>query len=101
MLLDNDRVSELYPNLSVSQFWNAANSTLTGLFHLFNHTASKDSSYSSFDPNDYKSVLDSGFIAMGASPVQEWEDNISIARALRENLSSNLITGGVNLKTGK
>jgi len=101
MLLDNDRVSELYPNLSVSQFWGAANSTLTGLFHLFNHTASKDSSYSSFDPNDYKSVLDSGFIAMGASPVQEWEDNISIARALRENLSSNLITGGVNLKTGK
>ena len=101
MLLDNDRVGELYPNLSVSQFWSAANSTLTGLFHLFNHTASKDSSYSSFDPNDYKSILDSGFIAMAASPVAEWTDNVSIARALRENLSSNLITGGVDLKTGK
>ena len=100
ILIDNEKIGQLYPNLVVSEFWNVANKSMTGLFHLFNHTASKDSSYSSFDSNDYKIILDSGLIVFGASPVDDWKDSVSISRAIRENLKNNLLSGGIDLSTG-
>ena len=100
ILIDNEKIGELYPNLVVSEFWNVANQSMAGLFHLFNHTAAKDSSYSSFESNDYRQVLDSGLIVFGASPVTEWKDSVSIARAVRENLRNNLLSGGIDLSTG-
>jgi len=100
IILDNEKVSQLYPNVAVSKFWNAANSNFTGLFHLFNLTSSKDSSFTSFDKNDYKGVLNSGMIVFGASPVKNWEDPVAIARVVRENLKSNLLSGGVDVSTG-
>jgi hypothetical protein len=101
ILIDNEKVGQLYPNLVVSEFWDVANKSMTGLFHLFNHTASKDSTYSSFDSNDYKIILDSGLIVFGASPVTDWNNSVSISRAVRENLKNNLLSGGIDLNTGK
>ncbi len=100
ILLDNDKVAQLYPNVAVSKFWSAANSSLAGLFHLFNLTSAKDSSYTSFDKNDYKTILNSGLILFGASPVKKWNDPVQIARTVRENLRSNLLSDGVDISTG-
>jgi cell division GTPase FtsZ len=101
ILLDNQKISKLYPNLVVSNFWQTANMSMAGLFHLFNLTTARDSSYTSFDSNDYKSILDSGLMSFGASPVEDWKDPVSISRAVRENLQNNLLSGGVDLSTGK
>ena len=101
ILLDNEKISRLYPNLVVSNFWQTANMSMAGLFHLFNLTTARDSSYTSFDSNDYKSILDSGLMSFGASPVEKWEDPVSISRAVRENLQNNLLSGGVDLSTGQ
>ena len=100
ILIDNEKIGKLYPNLVVSQFWKAANHSMAGIFHLFNHTASKDSTYSAFDAKDYGNILDSGLMVFGASPVQKWQDPIAISRAVRENLKNNILTGGVELSTG-
>lgn len=100
IILDNERVHELYPGLAVSPFWRTANSSMAGLFHLFNLTASKDSSYSSFDSNDYKQLLDSGLIVFGASPVPNWENASDISKTVRDNLKRNVLSGGVDLSTG-
>jgi cell division GTPase FtsZ len=100
ILIDNEKISTLYPSLSISGFWDAANSSLTGLFHLYNLTASKDSTYSSFDANDYRQILNSGLIALGASPVSDWEDPICISRVVRENVKNNLLCDGMNLSSG-
>ena len=100
IILDNEKVSTLYPNVAVSKFWGTANSQFTGLFHLFNLTSAKDSSFTSFDKNDYKGILNSGMIVFGASPVKNWEDPVAIARVVRENLKSNLLSGGVDVSTG-
>ena len=100
IILDNEKVHSLYPGLSVAQFWRTANSSMTGLFHLFNLTASKDSSYSSFDSNDYKQLLDSGLIVFGAAPVLEWTKASDISKTVRENLRNNILSGGINLSTG-
>ena len=67
---------------------------------MFNLTTAKDSSYSSFDSNDYKGILDSGLIVFGASNVQDWKDPVSISRAVRENLQNNLLSGGIDISGG-
>ena len=90
----------LYPSVAVSKFWDVANSNLAGLFHLFNLTSAKDSSYTSFDKNDYKGILNSGLILFGASPVKDWNDPVQISRTVRENLKSNLLSSGVNVSSG-
>ena len=100
IVVDNERINALYPGLAVAPFWKTANMSIAGLFHLFNLTASKDSSYSSFDSNDYKQILDSGFITFGASPVPEWKEASSITKTVRDNLKSNVLSGGVDLSTG-
>ena len=99
IVIDNEKINKLYPTLSVGKFWSTANRSIAGLFHLFNMTANKDSSYSSFDSNDYKQVLDSGMISFGASPVREWKDTYSVSKTVRDNLNNNLLTSGVDLET--
>ena len=101
IILDNEKITQLYPNLVVSNFWQTANMSTAGLFNLFNMTASKDSSYSAFDKKDYETILNSGCIVFGASPVSEWKDPVCISRAVRENLSNNLLSGGLDLSSGK
>jgi len=100
IILDNEKITKLYPNLVVSNFWQTANMSMAGLFNLFNLTSSKDSSYSAFDKKDYETILDSGCIVFGASPVTDWKDSVSISRAVRENLKNNLLSGGLDLSSG-
>ena len=100
ILLDNEKINRLYPNLAVGPFWQTANSSITGLFHLFNLTSARDSSYSAFDSNDYLQILDSGLIVFGASPVKEWQEASSLSKAVRDNLSHNMLSGGLDLSTG-
>ena len=100
IIVDNERVGQLYPNLAISKFWDTANRSMASLFHLFNLTCAKDSTYSTFDANDYKQVLDSGILVYGASPVKDWDDPVAVSRAIRENLKGNLLTGGIDISTG-
>ena len=100
IVVDNEKINNLYPGLGVAQFWQTANMSIAGLFHLFNNTATKDSSYSAFDTNDYKQVLDSGMIVFGATQIAKWDGPSDIAQAVRDNLKSNVLSGGVDLSTG-
>ena len=99
VIIDNEKTSKLYSNVSVSNFWQTANMSTAGVFHLFNMTASKDSSYSSFDSSDYKNVLDSGITIFGATPVPKWDDPVSISRAVRSIAQSGSMSGGIDVST--
>lgn len=100
ILIDNEKISKLYPKLAVGPFWETANKSIVGLFHLFNVTAAKNSSYSSFDPNDYKQILNSGIILYGASPVTDWNNATNISKTVRDNLKHNLLCGGIDISSG-
>ena len=39
-------------------------------------------------------------MVFGASPVEKWDDPVSVSRAVRENLTNNILSGGINLKSG-
>jgi len=99
VIIDNEKTSKIYSNVSVSNFWQTANMSTAGVFHLFNMTASKDSSYSSFDSSDYKSVLDSGITIFGATPVADWKDPVNISRAVRSIAQGGSMSGGIDIST--
>ena len=101
VVIDNERIGKIYPNLVVSNFWQTANMSVAGLFHLFNLTAARDSSFTSFDANDYKGILDDGLMVFGAQPVKDWKDPVSISRCIRDNFTNGVLSGGVDLSTGK
>jgi hypothetical protein len=100
IIIDNEKISTIFPGLAVDPFWNTANSSVCSLFHLFNSISVKHSRYSSFDANDFKLVLDSGLIVFGASPLKKWETATDISSAVRDNLKRNILSGGVDLGTG-
>jgi cell division GTPase FtsZ len=100
VVLDNERISALYPGLAIDPFWQKANSSVCSLFDLFNTICVQNSTYTAFDPNDFKGILDSGLIVFGATPVSRWREAGGISFALRDNLKRNILSGGVNLSTG-
>lgn len=101
ILVDNDRISKLYPGLSVSQFWNVANQSIASLFHLFNNIATKDSDITTFDRADLQDVLQSGLVTFGATPLSKWDSPTDISYAIRDNLKRNILVSDIDLSTAE
>ena len=91
IILDNERINSLYPKLSVNKFWQVANANICSLFHLFNHIITKNSQYSTFDTNDFRTVLDSGIMVFGAANILNFSNEAEISKAVRENLKRNVL----------
>ena len=89
----------MYPNLSVGQFWGHSNVSICSLFHLFNRISCQDSEYTSFDKADLDSVLSSGIITFGATPLRSWNQPTDISHAIRDNLKRNILAS-LNPETG-
>ena len=100
IILDNEKIKAIYPGLAVDPFWDTANQSVASLFHLFNSVTCKQSSYTTFDAADFATVLDSGIIVFGATPIEKWEDPTDISYAVRDNLKRNILCGGMDLATG-
>ena len=100
IIVDNDKIKKLYPKLTVKAFWPTINNTVGGLFHIFNVLANQNSDLTSFDPQDYDSVMkSSGCMIMGVTGVKDYESDTGISKALKTNLESTLLAGGFDLKT--
>ena len=95
IILDNERIKQLYSKLSINKFWSTANSSICSLFHLFNRIAAQNSEYTAFDKADLDTVLASGIITFGATPVPFSEetgiDETDISHAIRDNLKKNIL----------
>jgi cell division GTPase FtsZ len=100
IILDNEKINALYPKLPVNKFWQVANANVTSLFHLFNNIITKSSSFSTFDTNDYKTVLDSGIMVFGAINVNKLDNEQAISKAVRDNLKRNVLCDELDLSTG-
>ena len=94
------KIKQLYPGLSVNKFWTTANSSVCSLFHLFNKISAQDSSYTTFDKADLDTVLNSGIITFGATPIKtEQANDTDISKAIRNNLKKNILAGA-DISTG-
>lgn len=101
IILDNEKINTLYPKLPISKFWQVANANISSLFHLFNNIVTKSSQYSTFDSNDFRTVLDSGIMVFGMTNVPNLTSEAEISKAVRENLKRNVLCGELDLSSGK
>jgi len=102
VIVDNQKIKKLYPKLTVKAFWPTINNTVAGLFHIFNVLATQNSDYTSFDPQDYDSVMKSaGCMIMGVTAVKDFESETGVSMALKSNLETTLLAEGFDLKTAK
>jgi hypothetical protein len=68
---------------------------------LFNKIVTKSSQYTTFDSNDFRTVLDSGIMVFGMTNVPNVANEADISKAVRENLKRNVLCGELDLSTGK
>lgn len=102
IIIDNEKINKLYPGLTVKSFWPTINSTVGGLFDIFNKLSAQPSRYTSFDTVDYQSIIETGGCAiMGITKVKEIKDTYSISRAVKNNLEKTLLAGGFDLSSAK
>ena len=100
IFVDNDKIQRLYPKLTVKQFWPSVNDTIAGLFHVFNRLSAQPSPYTSFDPSDYRSIMQAGgCTVMGMTKLSSFRGQDEIATALRQNLDKTLLADGFDLTT--
>ncbi|HUS74034.1 MAG TPA: hypothetical protein VMY06_13320, partial [Sedimentisphaerales bacterium] len=102
IFIDNDKINKMYPGMTVRSFWPSINSTVAGLFDIFNRLSALSSRYTSFDPVDYHSIMEAGGCAiMGLTKVNRYQDKFAISQAVKKNLGKTLLAGGFDLTTAK
>lgn len=98
ILMDNDRISKLFPKANIVSFFSIANKNIVGLMDVFNCLASQSSPYSTLDPADYKSILDSGVITLGMNTIAQAEDATAMAAAVQKNVGGGLLSEAAKLE---
>ncbi len=102
IIVDNDKISKMYPGMTVRQFWPSINNTVAALFDIFNRLSALSSRYTSFDPVDYHSIIESGGCAiMGLTKVTQFGDKFALSQAVKKNLEKTLLAGGFDLSSAK
>jgi len=92
IIIDNSKIERQYTGLTVKQFWPTINGTIAGLFDIFNRLSNLPSSYTSFDPTDYRTVLQAGGLSvMGVTTVTDFASDTSISKAVRQNIEKTLL----------
>ena len=98
IIVDNDKVNRMYPGMTIKTFWARINGTVAKLFDIFNRVSALSSSYTSFDPLDYLSIVEAGgCLIMGRTKVDNPRDPFAISEAVKQNLEKTLFAGGLDL----
>jgi len=102
IIVDNDKISKMYPGMTVKSFWPSINNTVASLFDIFNRLSALSSRYTSFDPVDYHGIMESGGCAiMGLTKVSKFDNKFAISEAMKKNLEKTLLAGGFDLTSAK
>jgi cell division GTPase FtsZ len=102
IIVDNDKISRMYPGMSARPLLLSINRTFAGLFDFFNKVSALGSPYTCFDGLDYLNVIESGgCLVMGRTKVDKLDDPFSISEAVKNNLEKTLFAGGLDLSTVK
>jgi cell division GTPase FtsZ len=103
IIIDNEKISKMYPGLIVKTFWPTINNTVAGLFDIFNRLSALSSEYTSFDPVDYHSIIEAGGCTiMGLTKVKDFKENkFAISESVKNNLEKTLLANGFDLSSAK
>lgn len=98
ILVDNERIRAIFRTATLGDVWSKTNRSIAQMFHLFNRlSVTPSAKYTAFDPADYRQMLDGGLMTFGAMDIKIG-DKDEIAKAVRENLQNNVLSGGTDLR---
>jgi cell division GTPase FtsZ len=100
IIIDNQRIGKLYPDLSVDESWDKSNDSICSILNLLNIVSARTSKYTPLDKSDFDTILQSGLLAFGQMPVPNWEEPDGIGAAIRNNLKRNVLVSGLDFSTG-
>ena len=103
IIVDNAKIESIYQNVNQIDFYSTANKAIVEPLDAFNTLSFIPSSVKSLDPMEFsKILLDSeGLTIYGEFDVANYEEDTSIAEAVINNLTNNLLATGFDLKQSK
>jgi cell division GTPase FtsZ len=103
-VVDNARIEQIHPGLSLADFWKVSNASIVEPLHLFNKLSSKSSTHISLDPMDFSRILvgQTGCALYGMTKITNYlDDEGAIAESVVNNLEGGLLAGGFDLSEAK
>ena len=101
LLIDNSKIEKMYRGIPPARFWPTINDTITQLFQIFNFLSKQESNYTTFDREDYKTVLTTpGLAVLGVTKV-ELKEGTELGQALQGSLKKTLLSDYVSFESAK
>jgi cell division GTPase FtsZ len=103
IVVDNAKIEAIYHNISQIDFFGAANKAIVEPINVFNTLSSKESSVKGLDPMEFSKIFTDGegITVYGSLKITDYKGEDAIALAVIDNLNSNLLAGGFDLKQSK
>ena len=102
VVIDNDRVSRMYPELTVARFLPTINETAAGLFDIFNRLSALGSGASSFGSRAYRDLLRvGGCTVMGLATLDPAADEAQLAGRVLAQVPGTLLADGFQMETAR
>lgn len=101
--VDNAKIESIYQNISQMDFFQMANKAIVEPIDIFNTLSSMPSSVKGLDPMEWSKIFidGEGLTIYGELTVDNFREDTAIAEAVLNNLNSNLLAGGFDLKQSK
>jgi cell division GTPase FtsZ len=103
IVVDNAKIESIYSEVSQLKFFELANEVIVEPIDKFNTLSAEDSPVKALDSTEWAKLLidGEGLTIFGSLVVTNYEDETSIAEAVLNNLSNNLLAEGFDLTQAK
>lgn len=101
--VDNAKIEAIYHNVSQVDFYQIANKAIVAPLDTFNTLSSMPSFSKPLDPMEFVKLLidGNGLSIYGEMTVENYGDDTAIAEAVINNLNSNLLASGFDIKASR
>lgn len=104
VIVDNAKIQESYPTVSVKDFWELANFDIVNHFNMFNTVSKCGTNYDALDPMDFANIISTGgCLIYGRVEVQVRQDGQivvnegELAKALIRGISEGTLAEGFDV----
>lgn len=103
IVVDNAKIEAIYHNISQVDFYGVANKAIVETINVFNTLSSMPSSVKGLDPMEWGKLFTDGegLTVYGELTIDNFSEETAIAEAVVNNLNSNLLAGGFDLKQSR
>lgn len=98
--VDNAKIEAIYHHVSQVDFYDVANTAIVAPLDMLNTLSSMPSFSKPLDPTEFAKLLvdGQGLSVYGELTISNFEEETSLAEAVIDNLGSNLLAGGFDIK---